>query len=633
VVSPTYPGVYVQEVPSGVHTITGVSTSVGAFIDYFPKGTMNKAVQVLSFADFERTFGGLDTLSEASYAIQQFFLNGGTNAWVVRVAAGTPVASTGTVDNTGGTAAFTVYAVAEGTWGDDLKLRVDWDTTDPANYFNLYVEEYVTDKDGNKQLGRTETWRNLSLDSSETRYLVTVIDDEASGSDLIFIDDTAGAVSGTQAQPNGTLSGDLSAYAGLAAGTYAVDLTISGTPGTATMTVTASTGTTLDALRALLESAIRASVPANTLFASATVTVTENRLLVLAGPGDADATVVFSDSGADTTASTLLLTSAAGATETAARYGLTGGNDGSPPDAAALIGDRAAKSGIYAFEDVDIFNLMCIPRIAMVSGDNAIDSTGAAAVTAVAEAYCEERRAFLLLDTPNNITEPNDIRSWLSDNIRDTNAALFYPRVRTPDPLDEYRLRSVGASGTVAGLHARIDGSRGVWKAAAGTEASLRNVQALDYPVTDAENGVLNPLAINCIRNFPGIGTVSWGARTLDGADVRGSEWKYIPIRRLALYIEESLRRGIQWAVFEPNDEPLWAQLRLNVGTFMQNLFRQGAFEGATPKDAYFVRCDGDTTTASDRDRGIVNVWVGFAPLKPAEFVVLYLQQKTAEAS
>jgi len=137
----------------------------------------------------------------------------------------------------------------------------------------------------------------------------------------------------------------------------------------------------------------------------------------------------------------------------------------------------------------------------------------------------------------------------------------------------------------------------------------------------------LNPLAVNCIRNFPTYGIVAWGSRTLQGNDERGSEWKYVPVRRTALFIEETLYRATKWVVFEPNDEPLWAQIRLNIGAFMHDLFRQGAFAGETPKDAYFVRCDSTTTTQNDVNLGIVNIIVGFAPLKPAEFVVLYLQQ------
>jgi phage tail sheath protein FI len=179
----------------------------------------------------------------------------------------------------------------------------------------------------------------------------------------------------------------------------------------------------------------------------------------------------------------------------------------------------------------------------------------------------------------------------------------------------------------MAGIFARTDATRGVWKAPAGIESTLRGVQGLGYELTDGENGVLNPVGINCLRNFPVIGRVAWGARTLRGADELADEWKYIPVRRLALMIEESLFRGTKWVVFEPNDEPLWAQIRLNVGAFMNNLFRQGAFQGTRARDAYLVKCDKETTTQNDIDRGRVNIFVGFAPLKPAEFVIIQIQQ------
>jgi phage tail sheath protein FI len=166
-----------------------------------------------------------------------------------------------------------------------------------------------------------------------------------------------------------------------------------------------------------------------------------------------------------------------------------------------------------------------------------------------------------------------------------------------------------------------------VWKAPAGTEATLTNVNALTYKMIDAENGVLNPQAINCLRSFPVYGNVCWGARSLVGADQLASDWKYVPVRRTALFLEASLFRGTQWVVFEPNDEPLWAQIRLNVGAFMRGLFQKGAFQGSTPAKAYFVKCDSETTTQADINLGVVNIVVGFAPLKPAEFVILQIQQ------
>ena len=185
--------------------------------------------------------------------------------------------------------------------------------------------------------------------------------------------------------------------------------------------------------------------------------------------------------------------------------------------------------------------------------------------------------------------------------------------------------------GFVAGIYARTDGTRGVWKAPAGTEANLTGAIAASVPLNDLENGFLNPTAVNCIRDFNVYGTIVWGARTAQGNDQIGSDWKYVPVRRMALFIEESLFRALKWVVFEPNDNPLWSEIRLNVGAFMQNLFRQGAFQGMTPQDAYFVKCDSETTTQNDINLGIVNIVVGFAPLKPAEFVVLQIQQMAGQ--
>jgi phage tail sheath protein FI len=211
------------------------------------------------------------------------------------------------------------------------------------------------------------------------------------------------------------------------------------------------------------------------------------------------------------------------------------------------------------------------------------------------------------------------------------NAAIYFPRVVQSDPLRDAQTDTFVSCGIIAGVMARTDSQRGVWKAPAGLEAALNGIQGLQVNLTDDENGSLNPLGINCLRSFPVNGRVVWGARTLRGADQSGDEYKYVPVRRTALFIEESLYRGTQWVVFEPNDEPLWAQIRLNVGAFMQNLFRQGAFQGRTPREAYFVKCDKETTTQNDINLGIVNILVGFAPLKPAEFVIIKIQQMAGQ--
>jgi phage tail sheath protein FI len=657
--TPTYPGVYIEEVPSGVRTISGVATSIAAFVDFFARGPMNRAVQIFNMGDFEREFGGLDARSEASYGIQQFFLNGGGEAWVVRVASSAnqnPLARATAVlrGGTGGnaTTALTISAASEGTWGNSVRARVD---PAPNDTFNLMITEYVTEA-GVQRPARAEAHLGLSMSPSSPREVETVVNEE---SRLVTV------ARGTSTNPplqNGTVSG---AFAGTPP-----EVTFTGNTARRSLNVSIGTATNPVTARAefdrptspaspaqvapLLETAIRGARPDRPEFAGATVSVVGgNRLRVLAGPGGSpSATVTFATVGSgqneDKTADDLKLTANAvtanvqeyalglssAVTNTAQAQG-TAGADGLPPDGQALIGSENLKTGIHALEDVDLFNLLCIPRTALDGGAavGELDASAARAVMTVAEAYCAKRRAFFIMDAPNGEEQPVEIRTWLAgnDTLRDRNAALYYPRLRVPDPLNEFRPRSVGASGTIAGLYARTDNERGVWKAPAGTDAVLRGVSELEYRLTDQENGSLNPIAINCLRTFPVFGTVCWGARTLDGSDQEASEWKYVPVRRLALMIEESLYRGTKWVVFEPNDEPLWAQIRLNVGAFMQNLFRQGAFQGRSPREAYFVKCDKETTTQNDINLGIVNILVGFAPLKPAEFVIIKLQQMAGQ--
>jgi phage tail sheath protein FI len=203
---------------------------------------------------------------------------------------------------------------------------------------------------------------------------------------------------------------------------------------------------------------------------------------------------------------------------------------------------------------------------------------------------------------------------------------MYFPRVTATDPLTGLP-GTYSSCGAVAGAWASTDSTRGVWKAPAGTSASLPGGMYPAVLMTDDQNGELNPLGLNCLRTFPVIGPVVWGARTLRGSDAAESQWKYIPVRRTALYIEESLRRGTQWVVFEPNAEPLWASIRLSVGAFMQGLYRQGAFAGATPSQAYLVKCDAENNPPDQVALGIVNILVGFAPLYPAEFVLISIEQ------
>lgn len=204
-----------------------------------------------------------------------------------------------------------------------------------------------------------------------------------------------------------------------------------------------------------------------------------------------------------------------------------------------------------------------------------------------------------------------------------------WPHVIVADPVGTGRnpKLTVPPSGFAAGLYARTDARRGVWKAPAGVEATLSGVLGLQHEVLDKHQDDMNPVGVNALRVIPGAGSVIWGARTSRPT----SEWRYVSVRRTAMFLRKSIYNGIQWAVFEPNDEPLWQSLRVNIGAFMETQFRNGAFAGATSREAYFVKCDTQTTTEIDKANGVVNIVVGFAPLRPAEFVVLRLQQMTAQ--
>jgi uncharacterized protein len=461
--------------------------------------------------------------STISYAVQQYFLNGGTDAIIVRVVRDDDTTTSNnarkaslTLPGSGG--ALELEAANEGEWGNKLRSRVDYKTRDlepgelADSLFNLTVKDTGTSS--------IESFRNLSTDPNHRRYVTRVLAQESS---LIRV------------APPGTVP-----------------------------------------------------VQRPTDHADATP-----------GQDPFDTIGLFAPSNLD-------------------------GRDGIAIADTNIEGAPANKTGIYALEKTDLFNLLCIPPLTREQDLN--PSTWSAALK-----YCKDRRAMLIVDPPSSWNQVSQVTSGAENvdtlNLRDKNAAIYFPRLKMPDPLQENRLEEFVPCGVVAGIFARTDANRGVWKAPAGLEATLTGVRELSVKLTDGENGQLNPLGVNCLRNFPAIGNVVWGARTLAGADRLASEWKYIPVRRIALFIEESLYRGTQWVVFEPNDEPLWAQIRLNIGAFMNNLFRQGAFQGKTPREAYLVKCDKETTTQNDINLGIVNIVVGFAPLKPAEFVIIKIQQ------
>lgn len=523
----TYPGVYIEELPSGVHTITGVATSIAAFIGWANQGPTNKAVLVESWSDFQTQFGGLTNTTGLpnylGYSVNQFFGNGGQQTYIIRIV----WTDSATASAVGVLGNWKVYANNPGAWGNYVWINIPF--VSPQGRFGVQVLYSANGIPAQAKV--VENFVNLSTNPTDPQYVVTVINNDSQY--ISFVN---------PANPTKTLPPFT--------GTIELTPSLTSPPGWP---------------------------PGVQLYGGA-----DGRTLI---PGDG-------------------------------KFEIALGPDASPTS--------TKDFGLRLLDRVDIFNLLCVPG-----------ETDAPTISILQE-YCTNMRALYIVDCPETVTTAgltntgpvgtNDTGGLLTGQYS-PNSAYYYPWVQAPDPLAGNRPTLFPPSGFVAGVYAATDASRGVWKAPAGIDASLTGVSGLQYNLTDLENGDLNIQAINCLRQFKVYGDVVWGARTLQGNDQAGSQWKYVPIRRLALYLESSLYDGTQWVVFEPNDETLWGQIRLNVGSFMQGLFLQGAFQGTTPSEAYFVKCDSENNPQSSIDLGVVNILVGFAPLYPAEFVVIQIQQ------
>ena len=538
-VAVSYPGVYVQELPSSVHTIVGVPTSIAAFVGDAPRGPIDQAVQVSSWSAYERNFGSLDVNYPMSQSVYAFFLNGGATAEVVRAGANDDTAVAARYALSADTS---VVAASPGTWGNNLSITVDFDgISNKTAFLNLTVSEMSL----NGQLTlATERFGALSLANLPAAL---------NASRLISSDPDPKNTH--QTMP--------------VAGTYTLDGVIPA-PDPAAAPAAPPIAPEPDAPGGAAPVAGAAAVAAKPV-------------------GGKD---LPTRKGADT-----------------------------PPGQLAVPGDQNKLTGIYALNKVDIFNMLCLPA--------ATTSTYVSKDLDAVAKYCTDHRAMLIVDPPSTwSTDPLTFQTVVGNPAltASTNAAVYYPNLVITDNAGVSR--SFGPSGAVAGVWAGTDSARGVWKAPAGAGAQILGITDLAAHIDDAESGVLNPIAVNALRTLPLVGPVIWGARTTSGADeAPDSSWKYLPVRRTALFIEESLRRATQWVVFEPNDEPLWSSIRLNVGVFMTGLFSRGAFQGSTPAEAFFVQCDANNNPQDQIDLGIVNILVGFAPLKPAEFVVISIEQ------
>jgi uncharacterized protein len=617
----SYPGVYIEEISSGVHTITGVATSITAFIGRALRGPTDRALTINSYADFERIFGGLWAESSLGYAVHDYYLNGGQQAIIVRLF--TPTFAD---ENARKAAAATATAQAQTAAGkvtDATTAAAAANGATPATVAQAATKA-VSDLDKPSPAAKAAA-------SSVAKAAV----DAAAKTDPAPTPQSV-AKAASDAAPNA-----VTAASNDAAPTTLAQLTVGGLALRA-----AYEGQWGNNLRARIDTDIADSVAKDLnldkndmfnltvkdtetgeieQFRNLTWVKTSSRFVTNVLKNESHLVIVATDPTAAPTANGDPATGKdIFEDDTASTKVSQSASDGHRLDRDAFTKDglQAAKKGFYSLEQAELFNLLCIPPY--LESDDVDKELIEEALT-----YCEKRRAFLLIDPPSKWGTKEDAKGGIDVDVGrvSNNAAVFFPRIKRPNPLRSNQVENFVPCGAVAGIFAKTDTNRGVWKAPAGLETALGEVPELSVPLTDSENGELNPKGINCLRSMPGAGRVVWGARTRVGADRLASEWKYIPVRRMALFIEESLYEGTQWVVFEPNDEPLWASIRLNVGAFMNSLFRQGAFQGTTPKDAYFVKCDKESNPQNDIDRGIVNIIVGFAPLKPAEFVVIKLQQ------
>ncbi len=297
--------------------------------------------------------------------------------------------------------------------------------------------------------------------------------------------------------------------------------------------------------------------------------------------------------------------------------------------AADLIGNTVEKNGLHALDSVNGLNMLSIPGIANLPEPElaiALDDT---------IRYCQERRTMLLFDLPSGVVEPLGVKRWLTERekLRHPNVAIYFPRVRIADPKAIGATRLIGSSGTVAGVLARNDLNQNIWRTPSGIELQVLGAAGLGYNLTEKEIGLLNSCGVNSLRKFEAAGTVLNGFKTLMGADHLSSQWNQIPVRRLALFIQESLHQGTGWVGKTTVGEELWVRLARQIHEFMLDLFQAGAFAGTTPEDSFLVQCDQTLNPPANAGRGLVNVLVGFAPTQPRDFYFIKLCRKAKKGS
>lgn len=593
-ISPTYPGVYISETASIPHVVTPATTNLTAVLGSFPQGSTTEAVLVTSWAQFAAQFGALTTSSSlAAYAVWQFFQNEGVGAWIVRLDEGSTPASVtiatqinpptqppqASSPSPGSPVAITLTASSPGTWARDLVAG--FAPSGPASRPDPTHVDFTVQ-------GPDPTAPPPAAGAAPTlRVLKTV-----ANISLLEADRTT-TISPSQLASIITNASDY--FTAVAAPAAAAPAAPAPPPAPAGSAAPAAPAAPAGAAPATTTGAGAASAAAPTPNTPATMS--------------------------------------------------TAGTDGTLDVGSAVSTELATGSRLDQIAPA-VFNIMCIPELVTLTASAQQGSIAAA------HDFCEERQAFLVVDPPGPATAAASSSAASVDNVGTTKgmdelvawggtlltqhnvaAATYYPWVQISDPVTQLP-RFVPPSGTIAGVYAATDVARGVWKAPAGVEATMEGVLALaDTTINDTVNGELNVMGINCLRTFPLYGSIVWGCRTLAGSDVGANAFKYVPVRRLSDFIEQSLQQSLRWAVFEPNGPALWSSISLEVTSFMAGLFANGAFAGSSAAQAYTVACDATTTSPANMLSGVVNVNVGFAPVDPAEFVMLNVQINAASAA
>jgi uncharacterized protein len=649
----TYPGVYVEEISSGIRPIQAAGTSTAAFIGIAEKGSLNEAVKVFNFTEYQNQYGGFLNNSFLSHSVYQFFNNGGSQCYIIRVGANLVTANI-VLNDRGSTPqpSLTISAKSPGVWGNQLAVQITNGSNDAANEFNLlvYRQDAATPADLTKAT-RLERWENLSMVPSSANFVEALT--FASKQIRVTVNPAntnvqAGTSLGATTPLPLTIPQRKKFRINIDGDGYQeVDLQTAVGGGAGQVADLNSTANIASAIAFVVRQLTKRRASTNqTAFSNFTCAPNGSGLLLLTSgaSGLTSSVTVAPAINSDQDASGLLrLGKLNGGTETigaaVTRPQVT------PNGSLYFVGDHAAPTNqvvsSQAGGDGDVVTtdqpfIAALPILNNIEDVSliAIPGIGSEAIVGAGMNYCANRSlsdCFFIGDMRQDNDTVGEAEIFATAvSPKNSYGAVYTPWVKMLDPTGvSPEPILVPPSGFVAGLYAKTDAQRGVWKAPAGVNVGLGGAVGLAANFTDTQQGNLNDKNINCIRQFASSGIVLWGTRTLS-AD---PEWKYIPVRRMAIFLRVSIYRGIQSAVFEPNDEPLWSQLRLNIGSFMTGLFRRGAFQGATPSQAFFVKCDGETTTQDDINLGIVNVLVGFAPLKPAEFVVVKISQKAGQSS